>query len=154
MHILLPTVQRRHKHPNTDQDVSCESHRLCYHARSPSRPNLEALHLPSSVLSPQLHDRSASSVVPVPGSARHTRPSTCPLSSNTTSSTPSRSSAHLVIYLLLTCFEINSTHYSKPSLSFQRKPSAVVIRTALKPLDHTHTNETRRLPLPWMVIAS
>ncbi|CEI39224.1 unnamed protein product [Fusarium venenatum] len=35
MHILLPTVQRRHKHPNTDQDISGKSHRLYYHARFP-----------------------------------------------------------------------------------------------------------------------
>ncbi|TXC10013.1 hypothetical protein FocTR4_00005023 [Fusarium oxysporum f. sp. cubense] len=28
MHILLPTLQRRHNHPNTDQDPSGKSHRL------------------------------------------------------------------------------------------------------------------------------
>jgi hypothetical protein len=49
----LPTVERRHKHHNTDQVVSGKSHRLCYHARSPSRPNLEAPNAPSSILSPR-----------------------------------------------------------------------------------------------------
>ncbi|KAM5342625.1 hypothetical protein ACJ41O_013591 [Fusarium nematophilum] len=69
MHTLFSSVQRRHNHPNPSQDVSGESHRLYHHARSPSRPNLEAPNLPSSVLSPQVHDRSPPSVVPVPSSA-------------------------------------------------------------------------------------
>ncbi|KAJ3458563.1 hypothetical protein MRS44_012672 [Fusarium solani] len=69
MHTLFPSVQRRHNHPNPTLVVSGESHRLYHHARSPSRPNLEAPNLPSSVLSPQAHDRSPPSVLPVPTSA-------------------------------------------------------------------------------------
>ncbi|KAF4452026.1 hypothetical protein F53441_5100 [Fusarium austroafricanum] len=84
MHILLPTLQRRHNHPNTDQDLSGKSHRLYYHARSASRPNLEAPIISSSILSPQVHGRSASSVVPVPRSARQPRHSTCPFSAQGT----------------------------------------------------------------------
>ncbi|PTD09497.1 hypothetical protein FCULG_00008204 [Fusarium culmorum] len=38
MHILLPTVQRRHKHPNTHQDVSAYSplrYRYCFNEKRP-----------------------------------------------------------------------------------------------------------------------
>ncbi|KAH7266945.1 uncharacterized protein BKA55DRAFT_157947 [Fusarium redolens] len=120
MHILLPTLQRRHNHPNTDQDLSGKSHRLCYYARSPSRPNLEAPILPSSILSPQVHVLSASSVVPVPRSARPAPTLNLPIlySRDLLHHLLSASSGHLAVSQLLTGFEINSISISSPSLSF------------------------------------
>lgn len=135
MHILLPTVERRHKHHNTDQVVSGKSHRLCYHARSPSRPNLEAPNAPSSILSPQVHDHSASSVVPIPRSARLPPTLNLPIicSRNTLHRHLSSSLGCIVVCQLLIRFELSSSCLFSPLPSLQRE-SSVVIRTAsLKP---------------------
>ncbi|KAJ9424968.1 hypothetical protein QL093DRAFT_1235233 [Fusarium oxysporum] len=120
MHILLPTLQRRHNHPNTDQDLSGKSHRLCYYARSPSRPNLEAPILPSSILSPQASCPLCFIRCPRP-KKRQTAPTlNLPIlySRGPLHHLLGGSSDHPAVSQLLTGFETNSISIFLPSLSF------------------------------------
>ncbi|KAM5373347.1 hypothetical protein ACJZ2D_007041 [Fusarium nematophilum] len=162
MHTLFSSVQRRHNHPNPSQDVSGESHRLYHHARSPSRPNLEAPNLPSSVLSPQVHDRSPPSVVPVPSSASPPGARDLPVLS-----------FRITVHRHLSCFacprglpqllirlRLRSRSPASSSLSFQRAPSVPRRRhphrksSPEKTTAHPRTHTTRRLPpTPQMVIS-
>ncbi|KAF4472321.1 hypothetical protein FALBO_773 [Fusarium albosuccineum] len=155
MHTLFPSLQRRHNHPNPTQVVSGESHRLYHHARSPSRPNLEAPNLPSSVPSPQVQHRSPS-VVPVPDSA--SRPQHLALSLRIA---PHRRLDCSAFALGLPQLLIRPSIYSRSSVSsspsLQPTPSVLRRRHPHRKLALTRpprTHKTRRLPpTPRMVIS-
>ncbi|CAF3462433.1 unnamed protein product [Fusarium graminearum] len=123
------------------------------------RPNLEALHLPSSVLSPHLQDRSASSVVSRPRK-RQTDPTLdWPILPIHHSSSPSQLSfesfSHFSVTDLLR-HKQHIVHYATAIVSTRNlhRPSSSFAPPSSPETTKPHTNETRRLLLPWMVIAS